>query len=105
MGIESGSPLKQLFAELYRDILKSIDTKVELSKVSDDKDIRSAFGGSADYLSEHMMDRLIDARPKGLTAYFGRLDSETSPVQTFFCTDSFEEQDDRIYINGLECTW
>jgi len=56
-------------------------------------------------LSPRMWEKLREARKRGLKAYFGSLDSETSNIQTFFCTDSFEIESDKVYFNGLECVW
>jgi hypothetical protein len=52
-----------------------------------------------------MIDRLREAKGTKAIAYFGYLSSEDNPVESFFCTDSFEEQNSAIYINGLECAW
>jgi hypothetical protein len=52
-----------------------------------------------------MIARIEQARGRGLKAYYGWLDSETSPIQTFFCTDSFELENEKIYFNGLENVW
>ena len=52
-----------------------------------------------------MITRLQQAAGKGLKAYFGRLSSEYTPVQTFFCTEAFEVENERIYFNSLECAW
>jgi hypothetical protein len=52
-----------------------------------------------------MIARLRDASGKGLKAYFGSLSSEDTPVQSFFCTDAFEVENERIYFNYLECAW
>ena len=52
-----------------------------------------------------MIEKLQSNRKKGRRAYFGHLDSESSTVQTFFCTDSFEEENDKLYFNALECAW
>ena len=52
-----------------------------------------------------MVERIRRAADQGLKAYYGSLDSDTTLVQSFFCNDAFEIENDRIYFNALECAW
>jgi hypothetical protein len=93
-----------LFEQFYRDVVDNVRTEVDFKTVSPDMPLKRLFDRS-DRLSAHMLDKLTDARSKGLKAYYGWLDSETNPIQTFFCTDCFEVQNQKIYFNGLENVW
>lgn len=105
MGVDKASPIAGMFNELYSSFMSSVRTELEMVKISEDADIKLYVSDERQHLSSHMIDRLNAARGQNVTAYLGYLDSETSPVETFFCTDSFEEENDQIYINGLECAW
>jgi len=105
MGVDDSSPLREMFDELYSSFMDGVQNSLDMSRIASDADIRSYIPGGRRELSSHMIDRLNAVRGKNVIAYLGRLDSETSPVQTFFCTDSFEEENDQVYINGLECAW
>lgn len=105
MGVEESSPLADMFNELYSSFMDAARTELDMSKIAVDADIKLYVPHERRDLSPHMIDRLNAARGRNVIAYLGRLDSETSPVQTFFCTDSFEEENDQVYINGLECAW
>ena len=102
MGVTPDSPIADLFRELFNDVinasqyvdLRHVNTRVSLEAWFDD-----------DRLSPAMIARLQQAAGQGLKAYFGTLDSETTMVQTFFCTDAFELENERIYFNYLECAW
>lgn len=104
MGIEMDSPIAELFEQFYSDVLAN-SSKVDFAKAKSDIDVRECFGDRNKEMSEHMVERLLAAKKKGLKAYYGCLDSETNSVQTFFCTDSFEAENEKIYFNGLNCIW
>ena len=105
MGVDEASPLADMFDELYSSFMNAVRTELDMSKIAIDADIKLYVSEERHDLSSHMIDRLNAERGKDVTVYLGCLDSETSPVQTFFCTDSFEEENDQVYINGLECAW
>lgn len=105
MGVDDASPLAPMFEELYNDLLERTDVELDMSTMAADEDLRPYLSESRRTLSEHVLERLNAARGHQVRAYFGRLDSGETPVQAFFCTDSFEEENDEIYINGLECAW
>ena len=104
MGIDLNSPVAGLFGQLYDDVLKSVDL-VDFATANKNVPAESWFSQKPDRLSPHMIDRIRDAKKRGLKAYYGGLDSESSMIQTFFCTDSFEVENEKIYFNGLECVW
>lgn len=103
MGISGESPLRPIFVQLFEDVIEQ--TSVQRTFRPADKRLSVEEWFESERISEKMKERLRDAKGKGLTAYFGMLSSDNTPVQTFFCTDSFEVEDDQIYFNALECVW
>jgi hypothetical protein len=105
MGIDLDSPIADLFSGFYEAVVQSV--RVEADFKTGDKDLspESLFHVASGRLSEHMLAKVADAKKRGLKAFYGSLDSETSPIETFFCTDSFEVENDKIYFNGLENAW
>lgn len=104
MGIRQDSPIADLFDQFYQDVINSAD-KVDFRTAPKSTPFGTLFDNSRGRLSEHMIAKLKEAQKDRLTAYFGWLDSESTPIQTFFCTDSFELENDKIYFNGLENIW
>jgi len=41
----------------------------------------------------------------GSQVYAGRFGSEEGDVECFWCLESFELHDDRLYLNALDCAW
>jgi hypothetical protein len=105
MGVSRNSPLQPIFEQLYDDVMHSIETELDLGKVGHAPRWDALIRGRRARLSDRMIEKLQSNRKKGRRAYFGHLNSETSTVQTFFCTDSFEEENDKVYFNALECAW
>lgn len=104
MGINPDSPIADLFVQFYEDVIKS-STKIDLKAADKEVPVETLFESRPDRLSQHMIKKIKQAQKQGLKAYYGSLDSETSNIQSFFCTDSFEVENEKIYFNGLECIW
>jgi len=104
MGISPESPIADLFEQFYEDVIKS-STKIDLKAADKNIPVETLFESRPDRLSQHMIKKIKEAQKQGLKAYYGALDSETSNIQSFFCTDSFEVENEKIYFNGLECIW
>lgn len=102
MGVAPDSPIAPIFRELLDSILGSSEA-VDLSRVDTSLPPEQWFEDSR--LSEVMTERLRKVAGQGLTAYFGRLSSDEGPVESFFCTDAFEVENERIYFDCLECVW
>jgi hypothetical protein len=105
MGVEVGSPLMPLFDQLYMDLTDSVELELDLGDLHGQTDWKGLVGKRAERLSDRMIAKLEESKRKGYVAYYGRLDSETSNVQTFFCMDSFEEENGKMYLNALENAW
>ncbi len=102
MGVAPDSPIADLFRELFRGVIGSSQC-VDLERV--DTRVSPETWFENDRLSPTMVARLRQASGKGLKAYVGSLDSDNTLVQSFFCTDAFEIENDQIYFNYLECVW
>lgn len=103
MGISLDSPIADLFSKFYEDVIENARIKVDFK--TEKRRLPPEIMFKDKRLSSHMIEKIKEAEKRGLKAYYGWLDSETSPIQTFFCTDSFEVENDKIYFNGLENIW
>jgi hypothetical protein len=104
MGISANSPIADLFSGFYEAVAESA-RKVDFRKVPRDSSPESLFETRREHLSERMLEKIRDAQKRGLKAYYGWLDSESNPIESFFCTESLEVENEKMYFNGLECTW
>jgi hypothetical protein len=105
MGVDAKSPMHQLFDQLYDELMGGVDKTFDLGTIKSNVHWKYLMGSRAERLSDRMIQKLDAYRKEGWNAYYGHLDSESNSVQTFFCMDSFEEENDEVYLNGLECAW
>ena len=104
MGVEPDSPIACLFEQLFEDVTARRVERVDFSTVDTSLPVQNWFDDH-DRLSDVMIAKLEEARARGLKAYYGYLSSEENSVQSWFCTDSFEVENDKIYFNALSCAW
>ena len=104
MGIQESSPLAELFSELHNAILHNGD-RIDLAIIPHDALVQDWFGHFREKLTPKMIEKLEEGRRRGSKAYYGWLGSESTNAETFFCTDSFEAENDQVYLNALECIW
>jgi hypothetical protein len=90
VGLQPGSPLIPIFEKLFI-LLKEKMTPI---------------GDSLQFDTNKELKRVIDESLKeGKKVYVGRLSSDDNMLESYFCTDSFEMQEDELYINGINCAW
>lgn len=105
MGVKPGSAMAELFDQFYRDVVANADDVVDFKVAGRRGAVEEFFDEGRARLSPRMVEKLKDAQRRGLKAYYGWLSSDSNTIQTFFCTDSFEVENEEIYFNGLECVW
>lgn len=104
MGIPENSPLQPLFDALYYDIKSNMLPFKEYFN-----QYRQAHNNWFELLqqdfAEEVVSRVTEADSAGHKVFIGKLSSDEDLIEGFFCTDSFEVENDKIYLNALECVW
>lgn len=91
VGVNKDSPLLPIFRRLY-SILSNKMTELDLP---------DNFHGNK-YLNE----KIAKSMDEGKRVYFGKLSSDDGDwLEAYFCTDSFELENDELYFNGVQCGW
>jgi hypothetical protein len=95
IGINYGSPLEPIFIRLYELIRREMKL---LSECEIDLKIAESHPNVAKKLSE--------AKRSGKMIYEGELGTENGDViESYFCLDSFEVENEHFYLNYLDCIW
>ena len=105
MGVTDKSPLAPIFDSLYTrlvEMMTPISEEKGYWEHAEGKELEDLL--KADF-SEQVTRKLVEAKEKGKQVYVGELSSEEDTVESFFCCDSFEVENEKIYFNGLECVW
>jgi len=105
MGVTEKSPLAEMFASLYDALLDRTEAPLDLKLIDDRVPVQDWLQGFRGDVSPRMMEKLKEAKQKGLRVYYGHLDSDGGTAESFFCCDSFEAENDKFYFNALECAW
>lgn len=105
MGVTDKSPLAPVFESIYirlAEQMKPIGEEKGYWKYEKGKDLEDLL--KKDF-SEQVAQKIIKASREGKSVYVGRLSSEEDIIESFFCCDSFELENGKIYFNGLNCVW
>jgi len=104
MGVTEQSPLRPLFDALYYSLQENMYTAneyVQRYRKATDNWLELLKNKFANEVAE----RIIEAEKSGYKVFIGKLSSGNTPIEDFFCTDSFEVENEKIYFNALECVW
>jgi len=103
VGITEESPLSPVFEALL-DCLRA-----KMVSVSEYYEWRHAQSNDLETLVKEKFpgveQKLVEAREKGRKVFVGDLSSEENEIESFFCCDSFELENEKIYFNALRCRW
>lgn len=104
MGVQKGSTFSGLVESLYQSLHRSLNPARSAWQINKN------YGGDFEaYLrgdfSEEVLRKVQDAERKGKSVFIGSLTSDSSDTETFFCCDSFEWENDKLYISALQCVW
>lgn len=94
LGVGNKSPLISIFVELYNLV-------VEYMEVLDGLSLELKTRESP----ESVANRLREALKSNKKVYSGRFSSDAPTLESFFCTESFEAENEEIYFNYLENYW
>lgn len=104
MGIARGSPFEEIAERLYQALQRNMEP-VELPPgawANDNAHLRRVFRGR---VPDDVARKVQAAVEEGKRVWAGRLHTDVDMTELLFCCDSFEWEDERLYVNGLECTW
>jgi hypothetical protein len=104
LGVGESSPLASLAVGLFEALKRNL-TSVEDHRVwaGREGDVEDTW--IAEDLSNEVAHRVRKAREEGAQVYMGHLDSDADEMESFFCCDSFELENEEMYLNALECGW
>jgi len=104
MGVSTKSPLLPLFDTLYTELQNSMYPVEEYYR-----QYKRESGNWLELLKNEfepeIVERITKAKSTGSKVFIGKLSSDNTPIESFFCTDSFEVENEKIYFNALECVW
>ncbi|MDH7790184.1 hypothetical protein [Ochrobactrum sp. AN78] len=100
VGVELDSPVAPLFESMFYQLKSSIERGQALQSVDD----IDALEGKHDFTHE-VLDRMRDAIRQGKNVTTGHLSSDECLAETVLCTEIFEIESERFYINAYDNYW
>lgn len=104
LGIKSDSIFLDVFRKLFfsfRDSLEPVRDYYERYKrenMSFEEFIKK-------FYAEGTYERIVEAEGQGKTVFAGKLSSDRHEAESFFCTDSFIIESQKLYVDGTEDGW
>lgn len=104
MGVEEGSPFGDLVESLYESIHHGLKPARSAWQINEHyKGDYQAY--LRDHFSERVLKKVQEAERKGKSVLVGSFSSDEGMTEMLFCCDSFEWENDKLYINALHCVW
>jgi hypothetical protein len=104
MGVEAGSPFGDLVDALYQTIHHGLESARSARRIEEHYS-----GDYQAYLRYHFSEKVLkkveEAERSGRRVLVGKFSSDQNLTETLFCCDSFEWENDKLYINALQCVW
>ncbi len=105
MGVAEGSPLIPFFDSLYNHVKRSMHAPPEYFRIQH-KEADNWLELLKTKFAPEVAERVLEAEKVGHNVFIGELSSDDGDaIEAFFCTDSFEVENDKIHFNALECAW
>lgn len=100
VGVSADSPVASLFEEMFHELKERIERGETLTSVEDidSLDNRERF-------TSEVIDRMKKALEQGQTITIGSFSSENNLAEMTLCTEIFEIESERFFINAYENYW
>jgi hypothetical protein len=100
VGVAPGSPVASLFEEMFQQLKEQIERGDTLTTVEDIDRLEDRERYTIDVL-----DRMKMALEQGQTVTIGSFSSEVNLAEITLCTEIFEIESERFFINAYENYW
>lgn len=100
VGVSADSPVASLFEDMFHELKERIERGETLTSVEeiDSLDNRERF-------TSEVVDRMKKALEQGQTITIGSFSSENNLAEMTLCTEIFEIESERFFINAYENYW
>lgn len=99
-GVSADSPVASLFEDMFHELKERIERGEVLTSVEDIERL-----GNRERFTSNVIDRMKKALEQGQTATVGSFSSESNLAEMTLCTEIFEIDSERFFINAYENYW
>lgn len=99
-GVGADSPVASLFEDMFQQLKEAIGRGQTLTNVEEIESLENR-----DRFASEVLDRMKIALERGETVTIGSFSSEENLAECTLCTEIFEIESDRFFINAYENYW
>lgn len=106
VGVDANSQFKDIYEELFRlcsNALTPMETFIRSHRWYNETDGIQGFINSV--FSAQTWGRIQNAKKNGFSVYMGELSSDESTIETYFCTEAFVIETDKLIVDGTNAGW
>lgn len=106
VGVEANSQFIDIFQDLFKLCFREMKTLEDfVNKDHWHKNGQTVDEYIREFFSDETLKRIQKAQKNGFDIYMGRLYSDGSATEQYFCTDSFLIQTEKFIIDGTNAGW
>lgn len=99
-GVDADSPVASLFEDMFHELQGRIEQGETLTSVEEIDSLNNR-----ERLTSEVIDRIKKALEQGQTVTIGSFSSENNLAEMTLCTEIFEIESERFFINAYENYW
>lgn len=108
VGIRDNSQFLDIYKALFRAFSKDLKSAREYYR----RNYSDSYSSFEEFVENRLwksgkeiLPRILDAESKGKNVYIGQLSSDNDETESFFCTDEFIIESEKLYIDAQEDGW
>ena len=100
------------FLDIYQSLFNAFRDDMEPAREYYIQNYAERYGTFEEFITNQLwksgkdiLPRILDAEAKGMQVYIGHLSSDEGDIESFFCTDEFVIENDKIFVDAREDAW
>ncbi len=100
------------FVDIYKSLFNAFKDDMEPAREYYEKHYAGTYSTFEEFIEKQLwksgkeiLPKILDAETKGMKVYIGKLSSDNDDTESFFCTDEFVIESEKIFVDAQEDGW
>lgn len=100
------------FVDIYQSLFNAFKDDMEPAREYYEKHYQGTYSTFEEFIEKQLwksgkeiLPRILDAEKNGKKVYIGELSSDNDDIESFFCTDEFIIESEKIFVDAQEDGW
>lgn len=100
------------FLDIYQGLFDAFENDMSPARAYYQRHFAGKYTTFENFVEKHfwksgkeVLTKILAAEKEGKTVFIGKLSSDRDDIETFFCTDEFIIEGDKLYIDAQENGW